>query len=241
MTVAPSLLSVIIPVFNEQATIGQVVEMVCRVDLSIDKEIIIVDDGSTDSTAEVIDSIKHRVTTVHTAQKNIGKGFAVRTGIGLSTGDIILIQDADLELDPNEYSKLLEPILSGRSSVVFGSRFLTNNSVPIFRYAANRGLTLLINLLFCVKLTDMGTAYKVFTREVADQLTLSGERFDVDPELACEIAKAGFTITEVPITYRPRTRNEGKKIKWHDGFRAIRMIIGCRLGSNTTPRRGKGR
>ncbi len=229
MPISPRLLSVIIPVYNEQATIGQVVEKVCTVEIPIEKEIIIVDDGSTDGTAQIIDSVKDRVKEIHTGSKNLGKGAAVRIGIGLSSGDIILIQDADLELDPNEYSKLLEPIISGRSSVVFGSRFMTDNPISISRYAANRFLTWMINRLFDLDLTDMGTAYKVFTREVVGKLQLTGNRFDIDPELACEIARSGTSIIEIPISYRPRDRNEGKKIKWHDAFRAVRMIILCRL------------
>lgn len=223
------LLSVIIPVFNEQATIAEVIDMVSRVELPIEREIIVVDDGSTDSTAAILHTISPKIREIHIATENMGKGSAVRIGLRLARGDLILIQDADLELDANEYDRLLAPILSGEANVVYGSRFLRPNKVPIMRKFANRFLTALTNLLFGTSLTDMETAYKVFTAEVAGNLVLTADRFDIEPEITAEITKNGHKIIEVPITYRPRTLLEGKKIKWHDGIRAVWMLVRTRF------------
>src|SRR3954452_25441504 len=159
----PQLLSVIIPVYNEQQTISELIEKVLAVDLPIPMEIIVVDDGSTDGTVEILHSVKHRISKTHLSEINSGKGSAVRLGLQLAEGDIILIQDADLELDPTDYSNLLKPLLEGTSSVVYGSRFLGDNQIPATRRLANRFLTQSTNLLFGSRLTDMETAYKVFT------------------------------------------------------------------------------
>jgi glycosyltransferase involved in cell wall biosynthesis len=161
------LLSVIIPVYNEKTTISEVIEKVSAVELPLEKEIIVVDDGSTDGTVEIIQSNKVKLANTYLTPINIGKGAAVRIGLTLARGDIILIQDADLELNPNEYKQLIQPILDGKTSVVYGSRFLGENRVSPIRRFANYFLTFLTNLLFRTKLTDMETAYKVFTAEVA--------------------------------------------------------------------------
>jgi len=219
------LLSIIIPVYNEQATIAEVINRVSSTDISIDMEIIVVDDGSTDATVENLASVRHKVKEIHVSDRNVGKGYAVRLGIARSTGDFILIQDADLELDPGEYHRLLDPLIQGRTAVVFGSRFLSSNEIPILRRLANQALTRLANTLLGTELTDMETAYKVFTREVADRLELTCDRFDIEPEITCQIVKNGYSILEVPITYNPRSKSEGKKIRWHDGFRAIVTLI----------------
>ena len=219
------LLSIIIPVYNEQGTIAEVIERVSLTEISVDKEIIVVDDGSTDGTIDNLHLVKDKIKEIHVGDRNIGKGFAVRLGLARAAGDFILIQDADLELNPSEYHRLLEPLIDGRSQVVYGSRFMSSNRVPLVRRVANLILTFFTNKVLGTALTDMGTAYKVFSREVADRLELTCDRFDIDPEITCEIVRNGYEILEVPITYSPRTRLEGKKIRWHDGFRAIAALI----------------
>lgn len=223
------LLSVIIPVYNENTTISEVIEKVSAVELPIEKEIIVVDDGSTDGTIETLKCSKEKITNTYLTPINIGKGAAVRIGLTLVKGDIILIQDADLELNPNEYKLLIQPIIEGKSSVVYGSRFLGENKVAPLRRFANYFLTLTTNLLFRTKLTDMETAYKVFTSEVAKNLNLEANRFDIEPEITAQIARKGFTILEVPISYCPRTKFEGKKIKWKDGIKALWTLLKYRF------------
>ena len=224
-----NLLSVIIPVYNEKTTISEVIEKVSAVDLPIAKEIIVVDDGSTDGTVEILQSNSVKLTNTFLTPINIGKGAAVRIGLTLAKGEIILIQDADLELDPNEYKQLLEPILTGRTAVVYGSRFLGENRVAPLRRFANYFLTATTNFLFRTKLTDMETAYKVFTSEVAKSLRLEANRFEIEPEITAQIALKGFRILEVPISYRPRTKFEGKKINWKDGFKALWTLLKYRF------------
>ena len=223
------LLSVIIPVYNEKTTISEVIEKVWAVELPIEKEIIVVDDGSTDGTVEILQSNSIKLTHTYLTPINIGKGAAVRIGLTLAKGEIILIQDADLELNPNEYKQLLQPILEGQTSVVYGSRFLGENRVAPLRRFANYFLTKTTNLLFRTKLTDMETAYKVFTSEVARNLSLEASRFEIEPEITAQIARKGFKIKEVPISYRPRTKFEGKKINWKDGFKALWTLIKYRF------------
>ncbi|HMJ08513.1 MAG TPA: glycosyltransferase family 2 protein [Pyrinomonadaceae bacterium] len=222
------MLSVIIPVYNEESTITEVIAKAAAVELPIGKEIIVIDDGSTDGTAGQLSLSGAKITRTHLATVNSGKGAAVRIGISLSKGDIILIQDADLELDPTEYRQLIQPILDGRSSVVYGSRFLRKNPVPFFRRLANQFLTHITNLLFQTNLTDMETAYKVFTADVAAKLRLTADRFDIEPEITAQIALLGFEILEVPITYHPRSKLEGKKIRFDDGLKALYMLVRCR-------------
>jgi glycosyltransferase involved in cell wall biosynthesis len=223
------LLSVIIPVYNEKTTISEVIEKVSAVELPIAKEIIVVDDGSTDGTVEILQSNSIKVTNTYLTPVNVGKGAAVRIGLTIAKGEIILIQDADLELNPNEYKQLLQPILEGKTSVVYGSRFLGENRVAPLRRFANYFLTFTTNLLFRTNLTDMETAYKVFTAEVAKSLSLKANRFEIEPEITAQIARQGFTILEVPISYRPRTKFEGKKINWKDGFKALWTLLKYRF------------
>lgn len=205
------LLTVIIPVYNEKSTIAEVIEKVLAVELPFAKEIIVVDDGSTDGTTEILQAQPKSTIVFYFTPVNVGKGAAVRIGLKLAKGDIILIQDADLELDPNEYKMLLQPILQGQAQVVYGSRFLKKNKVPRVRRAANSVLTSLTNKLYNTKLTDMETAYKVFTAKVASELSLQANRFEIEPEITARICQAGYKIAEVPISYRPRTKFEGKK------------------------------
>ena len=230
----PLKLSVVIPMYNEASTIGAVLEKVMAVDLpGINKEIIVVDDGSTDNSLDMVhgtNSEDEQVIVVYASPVNLGKGAAVRCGFKFATGDIVLIQDADLELDPREYAQLLAPIQEGRCNVVYGSRFLARqNRVALKSVLANRFLTTLTNFMFGSKLTDMETAYKVFRRELLDDIQLRRVRFDFEPEFTAKLLKAGHTIVEVPVSYNPRTSYEGKKISWGDGLEAIWTIISCRF------------
>ncbi len=224
------LLSVIIPVYNENSTVSEVIEKVASIKLPLEKEIIVVDDGSNDGTAEQLKLQTANITKLYSSPVNVGKGAAVRIGLRLAKGDIILLQDADLETNPDEYLHLLNPILNGETAVVYGSRFLRkNDKVPTVRRLGNFMLTSITNILFRSKLTDMETAYKVFTREVADKLNLRCNRFDIEPEITAKIWQAGHKIKEVPISYSPRTALEGKKIRSRDGLVAIWTLIKCRF------------
>jgi glycosyltransferase involved in cell wall biosynthesis len=229
-------LSIIIPVYNEEQTIAEVLERVWAVDLGdLEREVIIANDGSSDGTRRAIDAsrwINDARVKSYDSPINLGKGAAVRLGLAFASGDILLVQDADLELDPNEYGRLLAPILDGRASVVYGSRFLNpTDRVALRRRLANRFLTLLTNVLFGGRLTDMETAYKVFKREVVAGLRLRCVGFDFEPEVTAKVLKSGIRIVEVPIAYKPRREDEGKKIRWVDGVDAIYTFIKCRLGA----------
>lgn len=228
-------LSIIIPVYNEEQTIAEVIERVWAVDLGgLEREVIIANDGSSDGTRQALDAsrwINDPRVKSYDSPINLGKGAAVRLGLAFATGDILLVQDADLELDPNEYGRLLAPILEGRADVVYGSRFLQPTSrVALRRRLANRFLTLLTNVLFGARLTDMETAYKVFRRGVIEGIRLRCVGFDFEPEVTAKVLKAGLRIVEVPIAYQPRRQDEGKKVRWIDGVDAIYALIKCRLG-----------
>jgi len=228
-------LTVIIPMYNEASTIEEVLAKVVGVELpGIEKEIIVADDGSTDGSLELVQ--RSRLTQVdlfkvYASPVNLGKGAAVRGGLKFATGEVILIQDADLELDPQEYSKLLAPILGGQQQVVYGSRFLKKNHSNISRKSllANQFLTRLTNLLFRSRLTDMETAYKVFRAEVLRGIKLKRVGFDFEPEITAKILKAGYGIYEIPVSYNPRTSYEVKKINWRYGLEAIWTLVVCCL------------
>jgi glycosyltransferase involved in cell wall biosynthesis len=228
-------LSVIVPVYNEEQTIGEIVERICAVEIGdIQKEIIIANDGSDDGTERAINGSPWRGdgrVQVHQSPINLGKGAAIRLGLRHATGDVILIQDADLELDPREYGALLAPIVAGHANVVYGSRFLRRERGRIRKRTrvANRLLTLLTNLLFGARLTDMETGYKVFRREVVETIRLRCVGFDFEPEFTAKVLLAGQRIAEVPIDYHPRLEDQGKKISWIDGLDAVYVLIKCRL------------
>jgi glycosyltransferase involved in cell wall biosynthesis len=223
--------SVVIPVYNEVGTIEEIVGRVQAVDL--EKEIVIVDDGSTDGTRELLQEItlSHENVRALYHDQNQGKGAALRTGFESASGDIVIIQDADLEYDPREYPVLLEPILDGRADIVYGSRFLGGPHRVLFfwHYLGNKFLTLLSNAVTNLNLTDMETCYKVFRREVLSDIQLKSNRFGFEPEFTAKIAKKDFRIYETPISYSGRTYAEGKKIGWKDGVKAIFAIIWFRL------------
>jgi glycosyltransferase involved in cell wall biosynthesis len=221
-------LSVVVPCYNELGTIGQVVEAVRRSPVP-DLELIIVDDCSTDGTREVLQSqIEPLVDQVLYHPKNRGKGAALRTGFAAATGDIVVVQDADLEYDPQEFPLLIEPILNGKADVVFGSRFMggrPHRVVYFWHMVGNKFLTLLSNMMTNINLSDMETCYKAFRREVIQSIRIQENRFGFEPEITAKVAKAGCRIYEVGISYYGRTYKEGKKIGWKDGFRAIYCIL----------------
>lgn len=224
-------LTVIIPVFNEKMTIEAVLQRVEAVPLQMKREIVLVDDCSTDGTREVVQRLKQGrgeslVCLFH--DRNRGKGAAIRSGFAIASGDILLIQDADLEYDPVEYHKLLAPILAGKADVVYGSRFVGSqpHRVLLFWHSiGNRFLTLLSNMLTNLNLTDMETCYKVFRKEIVAGLTLRENRFGFEPEITAKIAKLDCRIYEVGVSYSGRTYAEGKKINWKDGLWAIWCIL----------------
>jgi glycosyltransferase involved in cell wall biosynthesis len=224
-------ISVVIPVYNEVATIKEIVSRVQAV--SLEKDITIVDDGSTDGTREQLEEISQSYDNLRVIyhDRNQGKGAALRTGFAVVTGDIVIVQDADLEYDPREYPVLLEPILDGRADIVYGSRFLGGPHRVLFfwHFLGNRFLTLLSNMLTNLNLTDMETCYKVFRKEVLDNIKIKSNRFGFEPEFTAKVAKKGFRIYETPISYSGRTYAEGKKIGWKDGVKAIVAIIWFRL------------
>jgi glycosyltransferase involved in cell wall biosynthesis len=229
---ASALISIIVPVFNEAGTVRQVIDRLLEIPLPAPREIIVVNDGSTDGTERVLNGIAPvagMLSVVHAAA-NGGKGSAIRIGLEHARGTIIAIQDADLELDPVQLGKLVQPILDGEAEVVYGSRFLTKRpSGPWLSIAANRALTWMTNLLFGGRLTDMETCYKIMATPVARSLKLESNRFDIEPEITAKLLRQRRRILERPVTFDPRSRSSGKKIGWRDGFHAIAVLLKYRF------------
>ncbi len=235
-TAAAKTLSVVIPVFNERETVVEIVRRVLAVDIPMERQIVLVDDCSTDGTRDLYPTLEQTFPDadirVLMHEHNQGKGGALRTGFAAATGDVILIQDADLEYSPTDYPRLLEPILDGRADVVYGSRFAGGEAHRVLYFwhmIGNKALTLLSNALTNLNLTDMETCYKVFRREVVQSVKIRSDRFGVEPELTAKVARGGWRIYEVGITYSGRSYAEGKKITWRDGLKAIFTIVRFRL------------
>ena len=230
----PGKLSVIIPVYNERRTLEEVLGRVARAPM--EKEVIVVDDGSDDGTREILQRLAKNAgrsdpLRIVFHERNQGKGAAVRTGIAQATGDWILIQDADLEYDPQDYPVLLAPLLDGRADVVYGSRFLdgARRTRYLQHYLANRFLTFVSNLMTNQKLSDMETGYKVFRREVLNGIRLRSNRFEIEPEITVKLTRQGYRIHEIPISYNSRSYREGKKITWVDGLKALWALFRYRF------------
>ncbi|MBW1789985.1 MAG: glycosyltransferase family 2 protein [Deltaproteobacteria bacterium] len=225
------LLSIVVPVYNEHATIAEVIDTLVQVPYR--KQIIIVDDGSSDGTTDILRKAEHEDLKLVFHEKNLGKGAAIRTGFKSADGDIILIQDADLEYDPGEYPILLQPILRGSADVVYGSRFAGHGAHRVlyfWHYVGNRFLTFLSNMLTNLNLTDMETCYKVFTSKALEGIELKEDRFGFEPEITAKVARKKLRIYEVPISYYGRTYEEGKKINWKDGVRTLWCILKYNIG-----------
>ena len=228
-------LSVIVPVFNERATVAEIVRRMRRVELPLDLEIIMVNDASMDGTAEILNALEDSTVQVVHHDVNAGKGAAVRTGLTHARGDLILIQDADLEYDPDDWPKLLNPVLKGKAQVVYGSRFTGEHRNMLFtHWIGNRFLSLVTNVLYNTTLSDMETCYKLFDRTALDGMAIHANGFDFEPEITAKVLRRGYRIYEVPISYAGREYHEGKKITWQDGFQALWTLLKYRFWS---PRR----
>lgn len=224
---ARPLVSIIVPVYNESATVAAVIDRLLTIVLPAEREIIVVNDGSSDGTRGILQQLEGtpRLKIVH-GDRNRGKGHAIRLGIAAATGDVVAIQDADLELDPAQLATLVAPILAGETDVVYGSRFLAGTpNAPRLTLVANRTLTALTNLLYGSSLTDMETCYKIMRASVAKSLTLTADRFDIEPEITARLLTGGHAIAERPVTFTPRSRAAGKKIGWRDGVTAVRVLF----------------
>jgi glycosyltransferase involved in cell wall biosynthesis len=227
-------ISIIVPIYNEEKTLLKILDKLNKVKLPLDKEIVLVDDYSTDGTRDILKRLEKKYHIVY-HKKNMGKGSALRTGFKHSTGDIITIQDADLEYDPEDYNILLKSIFNGKTKVVYGSRFIGNSFFsrqkwfsPI-HYIGNKSLSILTSLMYFKYLTDMETCYKMFTKEVLNSIKLRSRRFDFEPEITAKIIKKGYKIKEVPIHYYPRDFSHGKKITWRDGIMALYYLVKYRF------------
>lgn len=223
-------LSIIVPVYNEKKTILEIIRRINEVDIGIKKEIIIVDGCSTDGTKEILNKLKRDDLKVIYEEKRMGKGAALRRGFKEAQGDIILIQDADLEVNPVEYPYLLNPILTGHKQVVFGSRFLKGKGrTRLGSYIGNQLITWAVNVLFFVHLSDIATCHKVFLSDALKKFNLNSNGFEIEAEITINIIKSGLEIYEIPIDYLPRSYQDGKKLHWSVGFKVLLSIIKFRL------------
>jgi len=230
---SPELLSILVPVYNEARTVAAVIDRLLTINLPIPRELVVVDDGSSDGTAAVLDGLVGRgdhLRILH-APVNSGKGAAIRLGLSHARGTIVAIQDADLELDPAQLTSLTAPIIDGRARVVYGSRFMAGRpDAPLLTIVANRVLTALTNVLYGSRITDMETCYKIMRVDVARSLALESNRFDIEPEITAKLLLAGHTIVEQPVVFTPRQRADGKRIGWRDGVHAVRALVRYRFG-----------
>ena len=225
-----TLLSVIVPVFNEHNTVGEIIRRIRAVELSIDLEVVVVDDGSSDGSTQVLKALEDSTVRVIVHPHNQGKGAAVRTGIERARGDLVLIQDADLEYDPDDWGRLLSPMFKGKAEIVYGSRFTGERRNMLFwHWVGNRFLSLVTNVLYNTTLSDMETCYKLFDRKVLDRFTIESSGFELEPELTAKALRLGYRIYEVPISYAGREFHEGKKITWKDGFGALWALVKYRF------------
>ena len=223
-------LSVIVPVFDERNTVVEIVRRMRAVELPVELEIVLVDDGSTDGTSDVLTQLADSTVRVISHGINRGKGAAIRSGLEHITGGLVLVQDADLEYDPEDWPKLLTPLMRGKAVVVYGSRFTGERRNMLFlHWVGNRLLSLVTNMLYNTTLSDMETCYKLFDRELLDSITLRAERFEFEPEVTAKILRRGVRIYEVPISYTGREFDEGKKITWRDGFIALWTLVKYRF------------
>ncbi|MDQ6613888.1 MAG: glycosyltransferase family 2 protein [Actinomycetota bacterium] len=232
------LLSVIVPVYNERNTVGEIIRRMRLVELPIDREIIVVNDGSVDGTDKILAALEDSTIRVASHENNRGKGAAVRTGVSLARGDVVLIQDADLEYDPQEWPRLLAPLLQGKAKVVYGSRYLgEREATSLLRWAGDRSLSVLTAVLFNATVSDVETGYKLVDRQVLDSLDLTSDRFDFEPEITAKLLRHHYRIYEVPVTYAGRADSDGRKFTWHDGLAAARTLVRLRLQSAGGSRR----
>ncbi len=225
-------LSVVVPVYNERNTLVEIVRRMRAVELpdGIDLEIVIVDDGSTDGTRDVLKQLGDSTVRIVLHDRNRGKGAALRTGLEHATGEYVLVQDADLEYDPEDWPKLLNPVLRCKARVVYGSRFTgERRNMLLLHWMGNRFLSMTTNVLYNTTLSDMETCYKLIERELADDLKLTSDRFQIEPEITAKILRRGVRIYEVPISYSGREFEEGKKITWRDGFSALWTLVKYRF------------
>jgi len=224
-------LSIIIPIYNEKDTILKILKMVNDVKLinNIQKEIIIIDDFSTDGSRKILNSLENKYKILY-YQENRGKGAALKTGFDKATGDYVIVQDADLEYDPDDYNKLLDPIIKNKTKVVYGSRFTGEHRNMLFwHWIGNKSLSLITNVLYNTTLSDMETCYKLIKKDILNQINIKSNRFNFEPEITAKILKLGYKIYEVPISYMGRGYNEGKKIGWKDGIIALYCLIKYRF------------
>ncbi len=225
-----ALLSVIVPVYNERSTVAELLRRVRSVELPLDVEVIAVDDGSSDGTEKILGALGDSTVRVISHGANRGKGAAVRSGLEAARGDLVIIQDADLEYDPADWPRLLDPVLRGKARVVYGSRFTgeRKNMLPL-HWVGNRFLSLVTNLLYSSTLSDMECGYKLFDRRAIEGITIESDRFEFEPEITAKVLRRGHRIYEVPISYAGREPDEGKKVTWRDGFGALRTLVHYRF------------